>query len=163
MKTTGAALAAVLLTATTGWAQTPDHGYFAAGVEFGAPYKLAGSLRYDLPLFALKPSDTGFGLQPIVSAGMGGAKAGLGILIAGNAGLFSARAVASRTFDHPLGLAPRRGWVGAEVEWSFVHFVSAQVGVLKPSGGGDVAFTWAVGIGLPLVDYEDLFPCPGCH
>jgi hypothetical protein len=162
MKTITVLVAAFLLIAAAGWAEAGGPGLFAVGVEFGAPYKLAGSLRYDLPLFALESDETGFGLQPIVSAGMGGAKAGVGILIHGDAGLFSARAVASRTFDHPLGFAPRRDWVGAEVEWSFVHLVSAQAGVLKHPGDGDVAFTWAVGIGLPLIDLDDL-PCPGCH
>lgn len=76
--------------------------------------------------------------------------------------IFAGRIALVRTFDRPLGLEPDRTWVGGELEWSFAHLVSLQACVLSPLGGGDPAFTWAVGIGVPLIDLDDP-PCPGCH
>ena len=132
---------------------------FAAGVDFGAPYKLAGSLRHDLAFSrGGSGSDNLFLVQSIASVGLGGAKAGLGIGVAGSAGLFTARATLAQTFSHLLGIPGDRGWVGGEVEWTFFHLVSAQAGVLRLLGGGEAVFTWSVGIGVPLVSLDGLNP-----
>ncbi len=133
------------------------NGVFAAGLEYGAPYKLTGSIRCDL-LFDRGGSGNVFLVQPIASAGLGGARVGLGIGVGGTAGFLTARATLGPTFAHPLGAAPDRNWVGGEVEWSFLHLLSLQAGVLRPIGGGHTVFTWSVGIGLPLVSPDGLIP-----
>ena len=146
------------------------HDLFAVGVEYGAPYKLAGSLRYDV-FIAKRGALSGgaFLLQSVGSVGLGGAKVGLGPgfeLGEPGLGLITARATLAPTFEHPLGLGANRVWWGGEVEWSLYHLVSAQVGVLRPVGGGDAAFTWSVGIGLPLIDWGEAAcaMAPGsCH
>ncbi|HEX9187997.1 MAG TPA: hypothetical protein VGB87_13040 [Vicinamibacteria bacterium] len=122
---------------------------------------MTGSLRHDL-LLARSGSDDSLVLQSILSVGSGGNKAGFGVGYLGmGTGLLTVRATLARTHDDPLG-GPRRDGVGGEVEWSFAHLLSAQAGMLAPLGGGDVAFTWSVGIGLPLINPNNL-PCPGCH
>jgi hypothetical protein len=156
-------LSAVFL-GVTGWAEASpggSPGLFSAGVEFGAPYKLGGSVRCDL--FLTDGFDSALVLQPIGSVGLGGAKAGLGLGTFRGAGILTARAAFVRTFARPLALEPDRSFVGGELEWSVLHLVSVQAGVLVPFGGGGPAFTWAVGIGVPLVAPDDLLPCPGCH
>jgi hypothetical protein len=155
-------LPVVFLAAAVRAGASPDEpgGLFSAGVEFGAPYKLVGSVRYDVLL--TDDYDGALVLQPIASVGLGGAKAGLGLGTFKGWGVLTARAAFVRTFAHPLALEPDRSFVGGELEWSFFHLVSLQAGVLHPLGGGSPAFTWAIGIGLPLLDPDDL-PCPGCH
>lgn len=136
--------------AASGWAAaSPDEpvGLFSAGVEFGAPYKLVGSVRCDVPLS--DEYDGALILQPVGSVGLGGAKAGLGLGTFRSSGVLTARAALVRTFARPLALEPNRSFVGAEIEWSFYHIVSVQAGVLYPLGGGAPAFTWAIGVGMP--------------
>ncbi len=133
------------------------NGVFAAGLEYGAPYKLTGSIRCDV-LFDRGGSDNVFVVQPIASVGLGGARMGLGIGFGGAAGLLTARATLGQTFADPLGALPDRSWVGGEVEWSFLHFLSVQAGMLRPLEGGHSVFTWSVGIGLPLVSPDGLIP-----
>ncbi len=148
MKLTWAVLPVVFLTAT-GWAEaSPDdpEGLFSAGVEYGAPYKLVGSARYDV--FLTRDDRPALILQSIGSIGLGGGRAGLGLGTYTKAGVLTGRATLVRTFAHPLALQPDRTWVGGEVEWSLIHLVSLQAGVLYPLGGGGPAFTWAVGIGM---------------
>jgi hypothetical protein len=145
------------------------HDLFAAGLEYGGPYKLAGSLRYEVSVSRGSYSGGAFLLQSVGSVGLGGAKVGAGLGFDGGdslPGLFTARATLAQTFGHPLGLAADRAWWGAEVEWSLYHFLSAQAGVLRPFGGGDTAFTWSVGIGLPLINWGEAAcaMAPGsCH
>jgi hypothetical protein len=158
MKRTWIVLPVVFL-AATGWAAaSPDdpEGLFSAGVEFGAPYKLVGSVRCDL--FLTDEYDSALILQPMASVGLGGAKAGLGVGTFRGAGVLTARAAFVQTFAHPLGLEPNRAFVGGELEWSYFHLVSLQAGLLYPLGGGGPAFTWAIGIGMPDLR---LLPTPG--
>ena len=171
MKPTWVVVPGVFLVAATGWAQTSFEGVSAlpsVGVEWGTPYNFSASLRCDVFFWvhergaASGSGDSAFVLQPVGSIGLGGSKAGLGLGLAGDAGIFTGRVAVSRTFSHPLGAESNQTWVGGELEWSYFHLVSLQAGLMAPRGGGDTRFTWAVGIGLPVIDPRDL-PCPGCH
>jgi hypothetical protein len=144
------------------WDHVATTGLFSAGVEYGAPCKLAASLRYDLTPAHSGNATAAFVLQPIASVGLGGAKAGLGVGWEGGptVGPIVLRGTFARTFGRPLAARPNQNWVGGELEWSGLHFLSAQVGLLHPLGGRGTTFTWAVGIGLPFIDWNGL--CDHC-
>ena len=124
------------------------------GIEYGQPIGFAAEGR----LTTL--NDQALAFEAGLHLGTKGGKLTLGAAHWNNhLGVVAFRLAAVRTWNQD---GPGRTYLGFELGYSLLYFVSADVGLHIPAGTGSkgAVFSWTIGIGLPVIKFAGL---PGNH
>jgi hypothetical protein len=126
----------------------------SVGIEYGQPVGFAAEGR----LTTL--NDQALAFEAGLHLGTKGGKVTLGAAHWNNhLGVVSLRLAGVRTWNRDTA---GRTYVGLELGYSLLYFISADVGLLIPGGAGSkgAVFSWTIGIGLPLIHFGAV---PGMH